>query len=52
MLLLQRKNTAGRTRRIDSGEELKTTADIMASIDAKIREKFKQYEESNPKGAD
>jgi len=47
-LLFQKKNAAEKTAHVEAGKELKTTADIMASIDAKIKEKFKQYKESNP----
>jgi len=47
-LLLQKRNNAEKGRSIESGQELKTTADVMASIDARIKEKFKQYEEANP----
>ena len=47
-LLLQKRNNAEKNHPIESGQELKTTADIMASIDARIKEKFKQYEEANP----
>lgn len=47
-LLLQKRNNAEKTPPVETGQELKTTADIMASIDARIKEKFKQYEEANP----
>ncbi len=47
-LLFQKRNSAEKNHSIESGHELKTTADIMASIDARIKEKFKQYEEANP----
>jgi len=47
-LLLQKKNSAEKAHRAESGRELKTTADIMASIDARIKEKFQQYEDANP----
>lgn len=47
-LLFQKRNNAEKNHSIESGQELKTTADIMASIDARIKEKFKQYEEANP----
>jgi hypothetical protein len=47
-LLLQKRSNAEKTQPFETGQELKTTADIMASIDARIREKFKQYEEANP----
>jgi len=47
VLLMQRKNKAEKTRPVESVEELKTTADIMASIDTRIKEKFKQYEEAD-----
>ena len=46
LLLLQKRNHTEKSRSVESGEELKTTADIMASIDARIKEKFKQYEEA------
>jgi hypothetical protein len=46
-LLLQKKNSAEKSRPVESVQELKTTADIMASIDARIKQKFKQYEEEN-----
>ena len=35
-LLLQKRNNAEKTRPVETGQELKTTADIMASIDARI----------------
>lgn len=47
-LLLQKRNNAEKTQPVETGQELKTTADIMASIDMRIKEKFKQYEEANP----
>ncbi|MEN8245967.1 MAG: AMIN domain-containing protein [Thermodesulfobacteriota bacterium] len=47
-LLLQKRNNAEKTQPVETGQELKTTADIMASIDARIKEKFKQYEEASP----
>jgi hypothetical protein len=47
-LLMQKRNNAARNRPVESARELKTTADIMASIDARIKEKFKQYEQANP----
>lgn len=47
-LLLQKRNKPGKSRPVEAGGELTTTADIMASIDARIKEKFKQYEEANP----
>lgn len=47
-LLLQKRNNAEKNQPIEARQELKTTADIMASIDARIKEKFKQYEEANP----
>lgn len=47
-LLLQKRNNAEKTQPVETGQELKTTADIMASIDARIKDKFKQYEEANP----
>ena len=46
-LLTQKKNSAEKSRPVESVQELKTTADIMASIDARIKQKFKQYEEEN-----
>lgn len=46
-LLMQKKNSADKSRPVESVQELKTTADIMASIDARIKQKFKQYEEEN-----
>lgn len=47
-LLFQKRNNAEKNHSIESGQELKTTAEVMASIDARIKEKFKQYEEANP----
>jgi len=47
-LMFQKRNNAEKNHSIESGQELKTTADVMASIDARIKEKFKQYEEANP----
>ena len=47
-LLFQKRNNAEKSHSIEAGQELKTTADVMASIDARIKEKFKQYEEANP----
>lgn len=47
-LLLQKRNNAEKNQPIEARQELKTTADIMASIDARIQKKFKQYEEANP----
>ena len=46
-LLMQRKNSADKSQPVESVQELKTTADIMASIDARIKQKFKQYEEES-----
>ena len=47
LLLMQRKSNAEKSRPVEPVEELKTTADIMATIDARIKEKFKQYEEAD-----
>jgi hypothetical protein len=46
-LLMQKKNSTEKGRPVEPVQELKTTADIMASIDARIKEKFKQYEEAD-----
>jgi len=46
-LLFHKKQSSGDAVSDQTREELKTTADIMASIDAKIKDKFKQYETSN-----
>jgi hypothetical protein len=44
VLLMQKKNNTAKGRPVEPVQDLKTTADIMASIDARIKEKFKQYE--------
>ena len=46
-LMMQRKNNTPKSRPVEPVQELKTTADVMATIDARIKEKFKQYEEAD-----